>query len=139
SWKAALAFTPLSKTKSDVKSTLKMRSTGGLKGEEAKTAAWEATRGAVAGAAKWGLVAAGLGGIGYAMSPIYRGLTIQFKVFIQMSGMIMGSCLEADHRIREYEARVRMQKRIMIDRAVWEKYEQEYGPDGDEPPTEKPQ
>lgn len=52
-------------------------------------------------------------------------------------GMIMGSCLEADHRIREYEARVRMQKRIMRDRAVWEKYEQEFGPD--EPPTEKPQ
>ena len=49
----------------------------------------------------------------------------------------MGSCLEADHRIREYEAKVRMQKRIMRDRAAWEKYEQEFGPD--EPPEEKPQ
>jgi hypothetical protein len=29
---------------------------------------------------KWGLVAATLGGAGYAISPIYRGLTIQFKV-----------------------------------------------------------
>jgi hypothetical protein len=37
----------------------------------------------------------------------------------------MGACLEADHRIREYEARVRMQKRLMRDRAVWENYEQE--------------
>ncbi|TVY33019.1 hypothetical protein LSUB1_G007748, partial [Lachnellula subtilissima] len=123
--------------KLDVKSTLRMRSTGGLKNEEASGAAWEATRGALAGGAKWGLVAAGLGGIGYAMSPIYRGLTIQFKVFLQMSGMIMGSCLEADHRIREYEAKVRMQKRIMKDRAAWEKYEQEFGPD--EPPEEKGQ
>jgi len=46
-------------------------------------------------------------------------------------GMIMGACLEADHRIREYEAKVRMHKRIMRDRAVWEKYEQEFEP---EPP-----
>ncbi|TVY93363.1 hypothetical protein LAWI1_G000552, partial [Lachnellula willkommii] len=130
-------FTQLSIKKSDVDSTLRMPSTGGLKNEEAAGAAWEATRGAAAGATKWGLVAAGLSGVGYAISPIYRGLTIQFKVFLQMSGMIMGSCLEADHRIREYEARVRMQKRIMRDRAVWEKYEQEFGPD--EPPTEKPQ
>jgi hypothetical protein len=44
----------------------------------------------------------------------------------RMEGMIMGACLEADHRIREYEARVRMQKRLMRDRAVWEKYEQEF-------------
>ena len=83
-----------------------------------------------------------LGGAGYAISPIYRGLTIQFKVFLQMSGnlgspsmshfsadfrgMILGACLEADHRIRQYEAKVRMQKRIMRDRAAWEKYEAEF-------------
>jgi len=103
-----------------------MRSTGGLRSEEASTAAWEAGRGAVVGATKWGIAAAMLGGVGYAISPIYRGLTIQFKVFLQMSGMIMGSCLEADHRIREFEAKVRMQKRILRDRAVWEQYEAEY-------------
>jgi len=38
----------------------------------------------------------------------------------------LGSCLEADHRIRIYEAKVRMEKRMMRDRAVWEQYEQEY-------------
>jgi len=38
----------------------------------------------------------------------------------------MGSCLEADHRIREFEAKVRMQKRMLRDRAVWEQYEAEY-------------
>lgn len=47
-------------------------------------------------------------------------------LYADSGGMIMGSCLEADHRIREYEARVRMQKRVLRDRAVWEKYEQEY-------------
>jgi hypothetical protein len=40
--------------------------------------------------------------------------------------MIMGACLEADHRIREYEAKIRMQKRMVRDRAVWESYEREF-------------
>jgi len=103
-----------------------MHTSGGLRSEEASTAAWEGGRGAVVGATKWGLVAGMLGGAGYAISPIYRGLTIQFKVFLQMSGMILGAFLEADHRIRDYEAKVRMQKRMMRDRAVWEKYEAEF-------------
>lgn len=45
---------------------------------------------------------------------------------LMLSGMILGGCLEADHRIREYEARVRMQKRILRDKAAWESFEQEY-------------
>lgn len=40
--------------------------------------------------------------------------------------MILGACLEADHRVREYETKVRMQKRLLRDRAVWESYEKEY-------------
>jgi hypothetical protein len=48
--------------------------------EQANAAGWEAVRGAVYGAAKYGVATALLGGIGHAMSPIYRGLTIQFKV-----------------------------------------------------------
>lgn len=40
--------------------------------------------------------------------------------------MILGGCLEADHRIRQYEAKMRMHKRLMRDRAVWDEYEQEY-------------
>lgn len=51
-----------------------------MKDEEAINAAWEATRGAMYGAAKWGALTAVLGGIGYVASPIYRNLTIQFKV-----------------------------------------------------------
>ncbi|CZR59119.1 uncharacterized protein PAC_09011 [Phialocephala subalpina] len=103
-----------------------MHTSGGLRSEEANGAAWEGGRGALVGAVKWGAFAALLGGVGYGLSPIYRGLTIQFKVFLQMSGMILGGCLEADHRIREYEAKLRMQKRILRDRAAWESFEKEY-------------
>ncbi|EPE34120.1 hypothetical protein GLAREA_07133 [Glarea lozoyensis ATCC 20868] len=116
----------MAKSNSDEPRTMKQHTTGGLKNRDADGAAWEAGKGAVIGASKWGIVFGGLGGAGYALSPIYRGLTIQFKVFIQMSGMIMGACLEADHRIREYEAKIRMQKRMVRDRAVWESYEREF-------------
>jgi hypothetical protein len=48
--------------------------------EDAKQAQMEAVRGAGVGALKWGAASAVLGGIGHVMSPVYRGLTIQFKV-----------------------------------------------------------
>ena len=47
----------------------------------------------------------------------------------------MGSCLEADHRIREYEAKVRMHKRMVRDRAAWEAYEREF--EESMPPTDR--
>ncbi|KUI71038.1 hypothetical protein VM1G_07203 [Cytospora mali] len=106
-----------------------MRSHDAMKDEEAVNAAWEATRGAVYGAVKWGAFTGILSGIGYYTSPIYRGLTIQFKVYIQMSGMVVGSMIEADHRMRQYEAHIRMQRRIARDRALWQKFEEEYGKD----------
>lgn len=42
-----------------------------------------------------------------------------------MSAMIMGGMLEADRRLREHEARIRVQKKLGIglDKASWEKYE----------------
>ena len=39
--------------------------------------------------------------------------------------MIMGGFLEADHRMRMYNDRVRLQRRIQHNRAKWESYEQE--------------
>lgn len=57
-----------------------MRSHNAMKDEEAVNASWAAGRGAAYGALKWGAVMGVLGGAGYALSPIYRGLTIQFKV-----------------------------------------------------------
>jgi hypothetical protein len=59
-----------------------MKSHNAMRDEEAIDAGWEATRGAVIGAIKWGAVTAVLGGIGYAASPLYRSLTIQFKVYV---------------------------------------------------------
>ncbi|KAF9881159.1 imidazoleglycerol-phosphate dehydratase [Colletotrichum karsti] len=103
-----------------------MKSHDQMKSVEANDAAWEATRGAVIGAARWGLGAAVLGAVAYKFSPLYKGLTIQFKCYVQMSAMVLGSMLEADHRLREYEAKVRMQKRILRDRAKWERFEQEF-------------
>ncbi len=57
-----------------------MKSYDQMQSAEANDAAWEATRGAVIGAAKWGAVTAVLGGAGYVFSPVYRGLTFQFKM-----------------------------------------------------------
>lgn len=61
-----------------------MKSHNAMRDEEAVDASWEATRGAVYGAIKWGAVTAALGGVGYALSPLYRGLTIQFKVYVDI-------------------------------------------------------
>lgn len=102
-----------------------MRAHKALESDDAKEAQWEAARGAAVGAVKWGAASAVLGGIGYIFSPLYRGLTPQFKVYLQMSGMILGSMIEADYRMRQYEQRVRMQRRIARDRAVWANYEKE--------------
>lgn len=49
-----------------------------------------------------------------------------------MSGMAFGSMVEADHSIRQYEARMRMQRRIARDRAEWQRFEEVYGKDDDE-------
>ena len=57
------------------------------------------------------------------MSPVYRGLTIPFKVFLQLSGMVLGGYLEADHRVRLFERRVRLQKRAERDHAVWQQWQ----------------
>lgn len=57
-----------------------MRSHDAMKNEEANQAAWEASKGGLAGAAKMGVVTALAGAVGFAMSPLYRGTTIQFKV-----------------------------------------------------------
>lgn len=57
-----------------------MKAHKAMKDEEAEQAAWEAAKGAGYGALKYGAAMVALGGLGYAVSPLYRGLTIQFKV-----------------------------------------------------------
>ncbi|CAD6578504.1 MAG: hypothetical protein ASARMPRED_008738 [Alectoria sarmentosa] len=79
--------------------------------EETSAAGAEALRGAV-----WGLIAGGLGAI-------YRGLTVQFKVYIQLSGMTFGGWIEADRRLRAYEFHARREKKRQNDEAVWRRWE----------------
>ena len=109
------------------------------KDRDANTAATEAAKGAVWGATKvcfcfppssplidicqWGVPFLALGVIGYQMSPIYRGLTIQFKTFIQLSGMTLGGYLEADSRVRMFQQRIRLQQRAERDQEVWRQWE----------------
>lgn len=57
---------------------------------------------------------------------MYRGLTVQFKVFLQMSGMTAGSVIEADKRMREYERRARRMRKLRRDHEVWTRYEKDF-------------
>jgi len=49
--------------------------------------------------------------------------------YIQMSGMVLGSMIEADHSLREYEKTVRMRRRLVRDQAMWRDFEERYGKD----------
>lgn len=44
-----------------------------------------------------------------------------------MSGMVLGSMIEADYRLREYEASMRMRRRLMREQAMWQSLEEQYG------------
>ncbi|CAD0041322.1 unnamed protein product [Aureobasidium pullulans] len=83
---------------------------GKLDSEETNAAAWQATRGAVTGAARWGIYSAVAAGIAYAYSPVYRGLTIQFKV-------------RTPTNLRRT---ITASKVMARDAAVWRKYEEEF-------------
>lgn len=52
--------------------------------------------------------------------------------YIQSAAMIMGGWIEADHRMRMYEDRVRLQRRMMQNRAKWERYEHEFAQNKDD-------
>jgi len=47
------------------------------------------------------------------LHPVYRGLTIQFKVFIQLSAMTLGGCIFAEKRVSEYNDMVRRRNRAL--------------------------
>jgi hypothetical protein len=46
--------------------------------------------------------------------------------FLQMSGMTIGSMIEADRRLRTHELAMRTRKRIARDAEVWRRYEEDY-------------
>jgi hypothetical protein len=45
--------------------------------------------------------------------PIYRGLTLQFKIFVQLSAATLGGCIFAEKRVSEYNNMVRRQQRAL--------------------------
>ncbi|OOF91118.1 hypothetical protein ASPCADRAFT_211402 [Aspergillus carbonarius ITEM 5010] len=45
-------------------------------------------------------------------SKVYRGLTPQFKVFIQIAAMTLGGCIWAERRVDEYIKFIRKVKRV---------------------------
>jgi hypothetical protein len=47
------------------------------------------------------------------LNPIYRGLTLQFKVFIQLSAMTLGGCIFAEKRVSEYNDHIRRRNRAL--------------------------
>jgi len=94
--------------------------------QERNEAAWIGMVGGLVGACRWGFYSAILAAGGYYFSPVYRGLTLQFKVYLQMSGMTIGGCLEADRRVRDYERSYRRIRKAKKDAEVWQRYEQQY-------------
>lgn len=46
--------------------------------------------------------------------------------YIQMSGMIMGGMIEADHRLRQYEEQIKLQQKMMRQREKWQRYGEEF-------------
>lgn len=55
---------------------------------------------------------------------LFNGLTRDR--FLQMSGMTLGSMIEADSRLRRHEMGVRRQKLIARDHEVWRRYQEDY-------------
>jgi hypothetical protein len=54
-------------------------------------------------------------------TPLYRGLTVQFKVFIQISAMTLGGCIFAEKAVGEFNENVRRNRRSLArSQRVWE-------------------
>lgn len=45
--------------------------------------------------------------------PVYRGLTVQFKVYLQLSAMLLGGCIFAEKRVSEYNDGIRLRRRAL--------------------------
>jgi hypothetical protein len=43
-----------------------------------------------------------------------------------MSFVLLGASLEADKRIRMYETKMRLEKRLRRDRILWQSYEEDF-------------
>jgi len=72
-----------------------------------------ATNGFLVGALRFGSISL-LAHLGLnRLHPVYRNLTVQFKVYIQLSAMILGGCIFAEKRVSEYNDMVRRRNRAL--------------------------
>lgn len=58
-------------------------------------------------------------------APTNTGWLTALLSFLQMSGMTLGSMIEADHRLRAHELIIRNHKKLARDLEVWKRYEAE--------------
>lgn len=72
-----------------------------------------AARGFAVGAARFGCISLVAHILLSRVHPIYRGLTVQFKVFIQLSALTLGGCIFAEKRVSEYNDLIRRRNRAL--------------------------
>ncbi|CAN6662201.1 hypothetical protein TRVA0_034S00232 [Trichomonascus vanleenenianus] len=65
---------------------------------------------AAIGGIKGGVVGLGAAFAAHRCMPLYKTLTIPFKVFIQLGFMITGGCWRVDRELVRYERRIRFQQ-----------------------------
>lgn len=98
----------------------------------------EATRGFISGALRFTSISILAHILLQRVHPVYRGLTVQFKMFIQLSALTLGGCIFAEQRVTDYNNMIRRQQRAldrsqrawseeMEMRAVMERREMERG------------
>ena len=72
-----------------------------------------AARGFAVGAARFGCISLVAHILLSRIHPVYRGLTVQFKTFIQLSTMTLGGCIFAEKRVTEYNDYIRRRNRSL--------------------------
>ena len=72
-----------------------------------------AAKGFMIGAARFGCISLLAHIALMRIHPVYRGLTIQFKAFIQLSALTLGGCIFAEKRVTDYNDMVRIRNRAL--------------------------
>ena len=65
-----------------------------------------------------------MGVIGHFISPLYRSLTPQFKVYLQLSATTVGGVLGAERGVRSFEFEMLREKRRRRNEGIWENYQE---------------
>jgi hypothetical protein len=73
----------------------------------------EATRGFISGALRFTSISILAHILLQSIHPVYRGLTLQFKVSLQLSAATLGGCIFAEQRVSDYNNMVRRQQRAL--------------------------